>query len=147
MFLILLFLAGCTSQANENELNECEKLTGEGKDTCYYNTSMNAKDSVYCSKIENKDTKDICYYTLVVNYKIENKDLCDLIENQETKDLCYSYAATDTNDAKYCGKMSNGYEKDICYYDIAIATDNENLCNKINDWQWKSDCNTLMYYS
>jgi len=68
--LILLFLAGCTSQASENELDECEKLTGEGKDMCYYNTSMNAKDGMYCGKIESKDTIDICYYTLVVNYKI-----------------------------------------------------------------------------
>jgi hypothetical protein len=85
-------------------------------------------DSTMCSKIFDKNHKDICYGD--VAKKTGNVELCNNVKSYYLKNWCFMYAYVANNDYQSCEKLGDQYQAG-CYNYIAISLNNTELCKKV----------------
>lgn len=73
---------------NQEETNpeNCEKLEGAARDTCFGVVAINLQDYLVCNQISAQNHKDVCL-SGVANLT-RDKALCEKITDSSIKDLC-----------------------------------------------------------
>ena len=89
---------------------DCEKMTGDVKDECYFTFALRDKDDNLCEQIIESIPKNICHAVV-----LDNADLCEEIIDTDGKDACYGTYATANNDRGSCEKIIDSTQKSICY--------------------------------
>ena len=91
-------------------VSDCEEMTGDAKDECYFTFALENKDDSLCEKIIESIPKNICRAVV-----LDNADLCEEITDADGKDACYGTYAVTNNDRSSCEKIIDSTQKSICY--------------------------------
>ncbi len=91
-------------------VSDCEEMTGDAKDECYFTFALENKDDSLCEKIIEITPKNMCHAVV-----LDNADLCEEITDSVGKDMCYGIYAIENNDRDSCEKIIDSTKKSICY--------------------------------
>ena len=89
---------------------DCEKMTGDVKDECYFTFALRDKNDNLCEQVIESTPKTICH-AVVTN----NADLCEEINDNDGKDACYGTYAITNKDSDSCEKIIDSTKKSRCY--------------------------------
>lgn len=90
-----------------------QEFAEDMKNNCY---AHSMKDSSYCEKFENIESKNYCYYKIATENS--NPLICDKIT--DSKDSCYYFIAKKETDFSICEKIENVKTKNSCYVRVGI---------------------------
>jgi len=91
-------------------VSDCEAMTGDAKDECYFTFALQNKDDALCEHIIESIPKNICHAVV-----LGNADLCEEITDADGKDACYGTYAIANNDRGSCDKIVDSTQKNTCY--------------------------------
>lgn len=78
------FLSGCMIMAAQ-----CERLAGSTKDICYVKEALRTRDQMFCGKVFEQSTRDLCYARLAALPNVLDINICEKIIDRNTKGACY----------------------------------------------------------
>lgn len=113
-----------------NQIDQVTSTEGLGREDCYYDLSLNTKDSSICNMITGQPTKDMCVEANATSVKT-----CSVLKTATYTARCLEKFSPKKLTTKLCNLINKtengGYEYQNCYYTIATATNNLSLCKKI----------------
>lgn len=146
------------------DLGKCISLnSGKYTETCNQYYAINNNNATHCDLLKNKDYKEQCLTTILIdrvysegelqecieeslrikrsgdicyyNYASYTNDfsICEPIQDTHIKGRCYHHYAIVTNDFSTCVLIEETVDKGLCYFDYADYSKNPTLCNFIND--------------
>lgn len=160
ILVLFLFLVGCVPSSTlpernfQEDLDHCNLLVNESKNTCFFETAIATKDEYICNKINyvSISLKDKIKYEgpyrylsytfdgvsickAVVNHKLT---ICGSLNGEYSGNSCYTAIAEMYGDKNACEFISG--DIDHFYLCLALATKNENYCLKIDSYSDRKDC-------
>lgn len=163
IFILSLFLAGCTAPIAETETIPAgvaaDSLEYESYQVCvdacptnclndlYYTVAQQKEDASYCDNIESISLQEECKNLLLGIEAVSDlsKDKCLAISDENEQASCLTHvaaeAAVQATDVSKCDEAPDVLDcQDLYYRDMAFATKDVSYCEKLTEEEDKSRC-------